>query len=162
MALPNGRQTAVSSPRQRKENKRTEGTPIDEYCEEHDLTISGRLQLFNRICSGVQYAQQRLVMFMMHTPQSLRGFWTPVPLRTTFFLYFASRRASKDEITLSNPGSLDVVAISLWENKANAEAYNTNTYPEVLKTFARMIDGTPKVSTFESVTSTFHNVAVAA
>jgi hypothetical protein len=55
-----------------------------------------------------------------------------------------------------------VVAISLWENKANAEAYNTNTYPEVLKTFARMIDGTPKVSTFESVTSTFHNVAVAA
>ena len=67
----------------------------------------------------------------------------------------------KDEITLSNPGSLDVTAISLWESKANADAYNTNTYPEVLKTFARMIDGTPKVQTFESVTSTFHNVAVA-
>ena len=72
------------------------------------------------------------------------------------------QKGFKDEITLSNPGSLDVVAISLWENKANAEAYNTNTYPEVLKTFARMIDGTPKVQTFESVTSTFHNVAVAA
>jgi len=72
------------------------------------------------------------------------------------------QRGFKDEITLSNPGSLDVVAISLWENKANAEAYNTSTYPEVLKTFARMIDGTPKVQTFESVTSTFHNVAVAA
>jgi hypothetical protein len=72
------------------------------------------------------------------------------------------QKGFKDEITLSNPGSLDVVAISLWENKANAEAYNTNTYPDVLKTFARMIDGTPKVQTFESVTSTFHNVAVAA
>jgi hypothetical protein len=72
------------------------------------------------------------------------------------------QKGFKEEITLSNPGSLDVVAISLWENKANAEAYNTNTYPEVLKTFARMIDGTPKVQTFESVTSTFHNVAVAA
>jgi hypothetical protein len=72
------------------------------------------------------------------------------------------QKGFKDEITLSNPGSLDVVAISLWENKANAEAYSTNTYPEVLKTFARMIDGTPKVQTFESVTSTFHNVAVAA
>jgi len=67
-----------------------------------------------------------------------------------------------DEITLSNPGSLDVIAISLWENRADAEAYNTNTYPEVLKTFARMIDGTPKVQTFETVTSTFHKVAVAA
>jgi hypothetical protein len=72
------------------------------------------------------------------------------------------QKGFKDEITLSNPGSLDVVAISLWENKANAEAYNTNTYPEVLKTFARMIDGTPNVQTFESVTSTFHKVAVAA
>ena len=67
-----------------------------------------------------------------------------------------------DEITLSNPGSLDVIAISLWENRADAEAYNTNTYPEVLKTLARMIDGTPKVQTFEAVTSTFHKVAVVA
>ena len=72
------------------------------------------------------------------------------------------QKGFKDGITLSNPGSLDVVAISLWENKSNAEAYSTNTYPEVLRTFARMIDGTPKVQTFESVTSTFHNVAVAA
>ena len=72
------------------------------------------------------------------------------------------QKGFQDEITLSNPGSLDVVAISLWENKANAEAYNTNTYPEVLKTFARMIDATPRVQTFESVTSTFHKVAVAA
>ena len=71
------------------------------------------------------------------------------------------QKGFKDEITLSNPNSLDVIAISLWENKANAEAYNTNTYPEVLKTFARMIDGTPRVQTFEAVTSTFHNVAVA-
>jgi hypothetical protein len=55
-----------------------------------------------------------------------------------------------------------LVAISLWESKVNAEAYDANTYPQVLKTFARMIDGTPKVQTFESVTSTFHKVAVAA
>jgi len=68
----------------------------------------------------------------------------------------------KDEITLSNPGSVDVIAISLWENRAAAEVYNTNTYPQVLKTFERMIDGTPKVQTFEAVTSTFHKVAVAA
>ncbi len=71
------------------------------------------------------------------------------------------QKGFKDEITLSNPGSLDAIAISLWENKANAEAYNANAYQGVLKTFARMIDGTPKVQTFETVTSTFHNVAVA-
>jgi len=72
------------------------------------------------------------------------------------------QKGFKDEITLSNPSSLEVIAISLWENKATADGYNTNTYPEVLRSLARMIDGTPKVQTFEAVTSTFHNVAVAA
>jgi hypothetical protein len=71
------------------------------------------------------------------------------------------QKGFKDEITLSNPSSLDATAISLWENKANAEAYNTNTYPEVLRTLGKFIDGTPKVQTFEAVTSTFHNALVA-
>ena len=71
------------------------------------------------------------------------------------------QKGFKDELTLSNPSSLDAIAISLWENKAHAEAYNTSTYPQVLKTLARLIDGTPKIQTFEAVTSTFHNVAVA-
>jgi|SRR5690348_6850195 len=72
------------------------------------------------------------------------------------------QKGFRDEITMSNPSSLDVIAISLWETRTDAEAYNTKTYPEVLKTFARVIDGTPKVQTFETVTSTFHKVAVAA
>jgi hypothetical protein len=66
----------------------------------------------------------------------------------------------KDEITLAGPGGLDVTAISVWDNKANAEAYNTKTCPEVLKTLARVIDGTPKVQTGEVVNSTFHKIAV--
>jgi hypothetical protein len=72
------------------------------------------------------------------------------------------QKGFRDEITMSNPSSLDVIAISLWETRTDAEAYNTKTYPEVLKTFARVIDGTPRVQTFETVTSTFHKVAVAA
>ena len=64
----------------------------------------------------------------------------------------------RDEITFAMPGGLDVTAISLWDNKADAEAYNTNTYPEVLKTFAKVIDGTPRVQTYEVVNSTFHKV----
>jgi hypothetical protein len=71
------------------------------------------------------------------------------------------QKGFKDEITLSNPGSQDAISISLWENKASADAYNTNHYPEVLRTFARVIDGTPKVQTFEAVASTFHNVLAA-
>jgi hypothetical protein len=60
----------------------------------------------------------------------------------------------KDEITLCNFGSTDAIAISLWENKADADNYDTSTYPHVLKTLERVIDGTPKVQTFASVIST--------
>jgi hypothetical protein len=66
----------------------------------------------------------------------------------------------KDEITFASSGGADVTAISLWDNKANAEAYNTKAYPEVLKTLAKFIEGTPKVQTGEVVNSTFHKIAV--
>jgi hypothetical protein len=63
-----------------------------------------------------------------------------------------------EEITLCNSGSPEVVSISLWEHKSNADDYNTRAYPEVLKTLAKVIDGAPRVQTFETVVSTFHNV----
>jgi hypothetical protein len=65
----------------------------------------------------------------------------------------------KDEITFAGPGGVDVTAISLWDNKADADAYSTNTYPQVLKTMARFIEGTPKVQTSDVVNSTFHKSA---
>ncbi len=68
----------------------------------------------------------------------------------------------KDEITLSGPGGVDVTTISLWENKNAADTYNTNTYPTVLKTLARFIEGTPQVHTFDVVSSTFQEHAVLA
>ena len=66
----------------------------------------------------------------------------------------------KDEITFASSNEIDVTAISLWDNKADAEKYNTNSYPEVLKTMARFIEGTPKVQSSDVVSSTFHKVAV--
>ena len=68
------------------------------------------------------------------------------------------QKGFKEEITLCSPGSAEVVSISLWEHKSNADDYNTHTYPEVMKTLAKVIDGTPRVQTFETVVSTFHNV----
>jgi hypothetical protein len=65
----------------------------------------------------------------------------------------------KDEITFAGHGGVDVTAISLWENKADAETYNTKAYPDVLKALARFIEGTPKVHNFEVVNSTFHKIA---
>jgi hypothetical protein len=60
----------------------------------------------------------------------------------------------KDEITFCGQGGVDVTAVSIWENKKDADNYNTNCYPQVLKMLARFIEGTPQVHTFDVVTST--------
>ena len=52
-----------------------------------------------------------------------------------------------------------LTAISMWDNKNDADNYNAHTYPQVLKTLARFIEGTPKVQTFDVVNSTFHKIA---
>ena len=39
-----------------------EGTPIDEYCREHNLPIDARLRLFLQLCDAVQYAHRGLVI----------------------------------------------------------------------------------------------------
>ena len=67
-----------------------------------------------------------------------------------------------DEITLVAPERNEAVAISFWEKKENAEAYNREKYPEILKTLSRVVDGTPKVESFEVANSTSHQIAAKA
>jgi heme-degrading monooxygenase HmoA len=66
----------------------------------------------------------------------------------------------KDELLFVEPGGPEVVAISLWDSKANAETYNRATYPEMLKTLVKVADGTPKVQAFQVAYSTFHKIAI--
>lgn len=39
-----------------------DGIPIDQYCNEHRLTIDERLALFSHVCSAIQYAHNNLVI----------------------------------------------------------------------------------------------------
>ena len=69
----------------------------------------------------------------------------------------------QDEITFSTPTETDVVAISLWDTKEHAEAYNATGYPEVLKSLNKVLEGTPKVRVSDVISSTFQkNAAIAA
>jgi len=68
----------------------------------------------------------------------------------------------RDEITLVAPERLEALAISFWDTKENAEAYNRTGYPEVLKTMSNVVEGTPNVVAFELANSTFHKIAAKA
>jgi len=65
----------------------------------------------------------------------------------------------KDEITFVPSDGKEAVAISLWEQKENAEAYGRGAYPEVLKAMAKVVEGTPQVQTSEVSNSTWHKIA---
>ena len=72
------------------------------------------------------------------------------------------QKGFRDEITFAIPGGKDVVAISLWDEKQNAEAYSTSAYPEVLRTLSKVVEGNPEVRTFDVTSSTLHKIAVPA
>ena len=66
----------------------------------------------------------------------------------------------RDDVTfLPADGSGDAVAISFWEKRENADAYQRGAYPEVLKAVAMVADGTPNVQTSEVSNSTWHKIA---
>jgi heme-degrading monooxygenase HmoA len=69
------------------------------------------------------------------------------------------QRGFQDEISLVASNGTEAVAISLWDNKEDAESYNRATYPEVQKLLAKVSEGTPQVQTYEVGASTFHKVA---
>ncbi len=65
----------------------------------------------------------------------------------------------QDLITLAVPGGREVVAISFWQQKENARAYNSTGYPEVLKILEKFLDGIPHVRTLDVINSTVHQIA---
>ena len=72
------------------------------------------------------------------------------------------QKGFKDEITFVVPGKTEAFGISLWDNKENAEAYNLASYKEATKILANLVEGTPRVDTYEVSNSTFHKIRAAA
>ena len=64
-----------------------------------------------------------------------------------------------DELTLAVSGGGEAVATSLWDRKESADVYSRDGYPSVLKSLAKVIEGTPQVRTYEVSNSTFHKIA---
>jgi len=48
-----------------------DGKPIDEYCDEKRLTVHERLELFQDVCSAVQYAHRKLVVHRDLKPSNI-------------------------------------------------------------------------------------------
>ena len=71
------------------------------------------------------------------------------------------QKGFRDEITFIALDRSEAIAISFWDTKEAADAYNESAYPEVLKALSNLVEGTPRVGTAEVATSTFHKLAAA-
>jgi heme-degrading monooxygenase HmoA len=64
----------------------------------------------------------------------------------------------QDEIVFTS-GPTKAIAISLWDRKESAEAYDRAGYPQVLKALTAVVEGTPHVEMYEVSNSTWHKLA---
>ncbi|MGH9743399.1 MAG: hypothetical protein ACRD51_13725, partial [Candidatus Acidiferrum sp.] len=69
------------------------------------------------------------------------------------------QKGFKDEIVLTNPGASEVIGISIWEQKENADAYNREASSQVHQLLSKVLDGTPQVKTYEVSNSTIQKLA---
>jgi len=65
-----------------------------------------------------------------------------------------SEKGFCQDLTLlrSNTG----MSISVWDDRACAETYNTKTYPEILKRLNPVLEGTPRVDTYDTMFTMIH------
>jgi heme-degrading monooxygenase HmoA len=69
------------------------------------------------------------------------------------------QKGFRDELSLVTPNGSEVIAISLWDRKEDAEAYQRGSYAEVQRILSKVIEGSPRVQTYEVPLSTAHTQA---
>ena len=69
------------------------------------------------------------------------------------------QKGFRDEITFVAPNGMEAVGISLWETREQADAYNSGSYAEVMKELTNLVDGAPRIQTYDVANSTAHKIA---
>jgi len=69
------------------------------------------------------------------------------------------QKGFRDEIAFLAPNGMEAVGISLWDSREQADAYNSGSYPEVLRELTKLIEGTPTVQSYDVANSTAHKIA---
>jgi hypothetical protein len=96
-------------------------------------------------------------VFMRLKPNSVAEFTQRLEMEVIPLL--RKQNGFQDEITFVSPGGKEAFALSLWDRAEDAEAYNRGTYAGVAKIMATVIEGSPRVETFDVANSTFHKIA---
>ena len=94
----------------------------------------------------------------LHLKANTAGEFTRT-LETDVLPVLRKQTGFRDELAFVASDGAGAVSISLWDRKESADAYGRDTYPAVLKSLGKVVEGTPKVASYEVSNSTFHKIA---
>ena len=111
------------------------GIPLNDYCDEHKLSIRDRLQLFMQICSAVQHAHQKGIIHRDLKPTNIlveSHDGKPVPKVIDFGLAKATSGLQLSEHTLFTAfGSVMGTPLYMAPEQANFNAVDVDTRADV-------------------------------
>jgi hypothetical protein len=103
-----------------------EGISPYDYCNQHNLTIAQRLQLFRQICSAVHYAHQNMVIHRDLKPGNVLVTAEGTPKLLDFGIAKVLRPSpSRKTVDLTQPGMLKMTARYASPEQIRGEAVTT-------------------------------------
>jgi hypothetical protein len=79
-------------------------------------------------------------------------------LRKEIIPLLRKQEGFQDEMLFVCPQRNEAIAISFWDKRVNAEAYNHIAYLDVLRILSKVVEEMPIVETFEVASSTTHEI----
>ncbi len=111
------------------------GIPLNDYCDEHKLSVRDRLQLFTQVCSAVQHAHQKGIIHRDLKPSNIlveSHDGKPVPKVIDFGLAKATSALQLSEHTLFTAfGSVMGTPQYMAPEQANFNAVDVDTRADV-------------------------------
>lgn len=93
-------------------------------------------------------------VFMQLKPNTAKNF--TAKLDSDVIPLLRKQNGFQDEIALLAKDGRSAIGISIWDRRESAEVYERGTYSQVQKMLDSVIEGTPRVETFDVSNCTFH------
>ena len=81
-------------------------------------------------------------------------------LTTTVLPILRAQPGFRDEMLFVESGGPEVVALSIWNSKEDADKYSRAAYPDVLSALSHLLEGPPRVESYVLAFSTTHGLSL--
>ncbi|MGO4881184.1 MAG: tetratricopeptide repeat protein [Bryobacteraceae bacterium] len=110
------------------------GLPITEYCDKHRMTLRERLELFARVCDGVQHAHRNAIIHRDLKPSNIlvgEIDGKPVPRIIDFGLAKATARGLNAETMFTQAGAIVGMPAYMSPEQADSTGVDVDTRTDV-------------------------------